>query len=164
MDLKEAILESWDRQAQIIKNLVDYVQPDQLSFLVGPGEWTIAEHFGHIHQCRRYWLSQVAPGFESDLSKLSKSESEPWSPSGDMDQIRPALTASATQIWKSMEALLTEDAKPSGGYDHPLLFLQHMIWHEGWHAGAVMAGLRLNGCETPEEWEEANIWGLWRTE
>ena len=28
----------------------------------------------------------------------------------------------------------------------------------------VFLALRLNGQEPPEEWEEPNVWGQWRTE
>ena len=38
------------------------------------------------------------------------------------------------------------------------------IWHDGWHVGLIFLGLRLNGQEPPEEWEEPNVWGQWRTE
>lgn len=49
-------------------------------------------------------------------------------------------------------------------YDNPVLLLQHMIWHDGWHVGLIFLALRLNGQEPPEEWEEPNVWGQWRTE
>jgi uncharacterized damage-inducible protein DinB len=30
-------------------------------------------------------------------------------------------------------------------YDHPVLFLQHMIWHEGYHHGQIKLALKLAG-------------------
>jgi hypothetical protein len=27
-------------------------------------------------------------------------------------------------------------------YDHPILFLQHMIWHEGYHHGQMKLALK----------------------
>ena len=39
-----------------------------------------------------------------------------------------------------------------------------MVWHDGWHVGLIFLALRLNGQEPPEEWEEPNVWGQWRTE
>jgi hypothetical protein len=39
-----------------------------------------------------------------------------------------------------------------------------MVWHDGWHVGLIFLALRLNGQEPREEWEEPNVWGLWRTE
>ena len=63
-----------------------------------------------------------------------------------------------------MEQSLTDGKEKVGFYDNPVLFLQHMIWHEGWHVGLIILGLRLSGEEPPEEWEENHIWGEWRTE
>lgn len=51
-----------------------------------------------------------------------------------------------------------------GWYDNPVLFIQHMVWHEGWHIGLIFLALRLAGQEIPEEWEETKVWGEWRTE
>jgi hypothetical protein len=30
-------------------------------------------------------------------------------------------------------------------YDHPILMLQHMIWHEGYHHGQIKLALKLAG-------------------
>ena len=61
-----------------------------------------------------------------------------------------------------------EELEPMAGehvvYDNPIPFLQHMVWHDGWHVGLIFLALRLNGQEPPEEWEEPNVWGQWRTE
>ncbi len=38
-----------------------------------------------------------------------------------------------------------------------------MVWHEGWHAGIILLALRLNGREPAEQWEETNLWGIWRS-
>lgn len=39
-----------------------------------------------------------------------------------------------------------------------------MVWHEGWHIGAILLALRVNGFDVTDEWEEENLWGQWRTE
>ncbi len=31
-------------------------------------------------------------------------------------------------------------------YDHPILMLQHMIWHEGYHHGQIKIALKRAGC------------------
>ena len=30
-------------------------------------------------------------------------------------------------------------------YDHPILMLQHMIWHEGYHHGQIKLALKVAG-------------------
>ena len=46
-------------------------------------------------------------------------------------------------------------------YDHPLLFLQHMIWHEGYHHGQIKLALKLAGHPFDDEQIGALTWDLW---
>jgi hypothetical protein len=39
-----------------------------------------------------------------------------------------------------------------------------MVWHEGYHAGLILLALRNAGQEPTEEWDEYNIWALWRVD
>jgi len=82
----------------------------------------------------------------------------------DLDLIREHLSASAAAIRAAVSDCLTEGTGPIGGYDHPILFLQHIIWHEGWHVGLISLGLRNASQEPTDVWEEENIWSEWRTE
>ncbi|MGA2096413.1 MAG: DinB family protein [Candidatus Acidiferrum sp.] len=36
-------------------------------------------------------------------------------------------------------------------YDHAILFLQHMIWHEGYHQGQIKLALNLAGRAVGDE-------------
>ena len=163
MSLKAAILESWDRQATIINNVAALIQPDQFDWVVAEGEWPIVEHLCHIHGTRRFWMKEISPDYLVGLKRLVEEKGDDWVPIRDIDLIREQLSASAIKIREIMDELL-DDPKQAGPYDHPLYFQQHMIWHEGWHTSSIMAALRVNGQEPTEEWEEPNIWGLWRTE
>jgi hypothetical protein len=46
-------------------------------------------------------------------------------------------------------------------YDHPILMLQHLIWHEGYHHGQIKLALKL--AEHPVTDEDVGIgtWGVW---
>jgi uncharacterized damage-inducible protein DinB len=164
--LQEALLESWDRQCQIVDNLANRITPDLLDAKSREGEFPIGEHLCHIHGTRRFWLSKVAPEFADGIPSLyTKKSEEEWIPSGDLPTIKKALAHSAGQIRHAMEHQLSDpEAQGQEVYDHPVFFLQHMIWHEGWHVSSIMQALRAVGQEPPEEWEEPNIWGVWRTE
>lgn len=159
-ELKNALLDSWDRQNAILTNVVNLIEPDWLGFKIADGELSIVNHLGHIHQVRSFFLSNIAPNHMDGIEKVA---ADGWSSSTDIDKIKEQLPISARQIRTAMNELLDE-GKPVGFYDHPVLYLQHMMWHEGWHVGAIMAALRLNGHDMPEEWEEPNIWAHWRTE
>ena len=161
--LKSVLLESWDRQATIINNLADLIQPDQMNFVVTPGEWPIGEHLCHIHGTRRFWMRDMNPEYLNGLERLVVEKDGEWVPISDLALIREQLKDSAVKIREIMDDLLDHPTKV-GSYDHPVYFLQHMIWHEGWHTSSILSALRVNGQEPDESWEEPNIWGLWRTE
>jgi hypothetical protein len=36
-------------------------------------------------------------------------------------------------------------------YDHPILLLQHMIWHEGYHHGQIKLALKTAGMPFDDE-------------
>lgn len=162
MNLHEAILSSWDRQARIVDAIAGLVT--EANRMAKPSEdgWSLDHQLAHIHLVRRYWLSQVAP---ERAKTLPNTFVDGWTtPIADLDAIKAALAASTPAIRAAMEEALAGEGAPVGGYDHPVLFLQHMIWHEGWHVGLMLLALRLAGHEPAEEWEEANVWGEWRTE
>jgi uncharacterized damage-inducible protein DinB len=160
----EALLDSWDRQAQIVQNLAKSITPEMYDFKSGKDEWCIGEHLCHIHGTRRFWMRAVDPNSLEGLVRLhTQISEEDWEPIRDLPQIVDGLRASADRVKETYQKQL-QSPNPQSPYDHPVLFLQHMIWHEGWHVGAIMQALRANGQERPEEWEEPNIWGVWRTE
>jgi len=46
-------------------------------------------------------------------------------------------------------------------YDHPILFLQHMIWHEGYHHGQVKLTLKMTGRPLTDQKAGRVTWGVW---
>jgi len=52
-------------------------------------------------------------------------------------------------------------------YDHPVLLLQHMLWHEGYHHGQIKLALKISGCPLSETASLASHasggrWTTWR--
>jgi uncharacterized damage-inducible protein DinB len=161
MPLAEALLDSWDRQARIVRAVADRVDETNKHQKPSADGWPLYEHLAHIHLVRRFWLSRIDP---ERAKAFPSSYRSAWTdPIDDLDQIRQLLDQSAVAIREALEPRLVA-GDPVGGYDHPVLFLQHMVWHEGWHVGLIMLGLREAGQEPPEEWEETHLWGEWRTE
>ncbi len=118
----------------------------------------------HVANTRWYWLSQATGAENENRKPLFSQGGDEWVATSDFDLILSQLSLSQRAILEWMTNALAAGTQTCGGYDHPVFFLQHMIWHEGYHAGLIMLGLRLAGAEPPEEWEEPNIWGLWRVE
>jgi uncharacterized damage-inducible protein DinB len=118
-----------------------------------------------MHGVRRFFLSQVAP--ERAAGLISAAADAEGTPLADLGAIRACLEASGKAVREAVREALDNGGPMAGGhvvYDNPVLFLQHMVWHDGWHVGLIFLALRLNGQEPPEEWEELNVWSQWRTE
>ena len=165
MDTSEALLESWDRQCRIVNSVASLIDETKRHFKPSDDGMSIDRHLTHMHGVRRFFLSQVAP--EHAASLISASADKEGTPLADLDAIKAYLVASGTAVREAVAAGLEKGGPMAGDhvvYDTPVLFLQHMVWHDGWHVGLIFLALRLNGQEPPEEWEEPNVWGQWRTE
>lgn len=46
-------------------------------------------------------------------------------------------------------------------YDHPILMLQHMIWHEGYHHGQIKLALKIAGRSLSDDDASPITWGIW---
>jgi uncharacterized damage-inducible protein DinB len=165
MDIANALLDSWDRQCKIVNSVATLI--DESNRHVQPSEdgWSLDRQLSHMHGVRRFFLSQVAPEHAKGL--VSASADNEGTPLADLDSIKKCLVDSGLAIRSAVEEGLAT-GKPMTSenitYDNAVMLLQHMVWHDGWHVGLIFLGLRLNGQEPPEEWEEPNVWGQWRTE
>jgi uncharacterized damage-inducible protein DinB len=161
MNLTDALIDSWDRQCRIVNAVASRIDAANKHAKPSEDGWTLDHQLAHIHKVRQYFLSQVAAERSASLPDVFVNA---WdTPIDDLAAIKSAVVASGDAVRCCVHDSLNAGSQLTG-YDHPVLFLQHMIWHEGWHVGLIFLGLRLAGQEPPEEWEEANVWGEWRTE
>jgi uncharacterized damage-inducible protein DinB len=162
MDLLEQLLDSWDRQARIVKSVASKIDESNRHLKPSEDGWPLDHQLAHIHLVRRFWLSNVDP---ERSARLQSSFSDGWeTPITDLDLIKSLLDDSAREIRESVREMVTKGSGKVGGYDNPVLFLQHMVWHEGWHVGLIFLALRLAGQEPTDEWSEQHVWGEWRIE
>lgn len=162
MDVSSALLDSWDRQARIVRSVAGLVNENNKVAKPSPDGWPLWVHLAHIHKVRSFFLAQLDPGLAESLPETF---SRGWSgPIDDLELIKTALDESGIAVRQAVAQAFENGQAKVGWYDNPVLFLQHMIWHEGWHVGLIFLGLRLNGEEPAEEWEEANVWGQFRME
>ncbi len=162
MDLTDALLDSWDRQCRIVDAVSSRIDESNRHFKPSEDGRPLDHQLAHIHLVRQSWLAQVAP---ERAAQLGSAFTDGWkTPIRDLDAIKAHLKESGPAIREAVRELLRNGTGEIGGYNHPVLFLQHMVWHEGWHIGLIFLGLRLAGQEPADEWEEANVWGEWRTE
>jgi uncharacterized damage-inducible protein DinB len=112
---------------------------------------------------RCFWLRRYSAEDRERLGPFPEHLLEAAGTQAELDEIRTYLAQSAQAVREATARRLAEPEADSP-YDHPILFLQHMIWHEGYHFALIHLALRNAGHEPTEEWEEANVWSQWRTE
>jgi uncharacterized damage-inducible protein DinB len=165
LQMLDVLLESWDRQCQTLDNLFELATEDLKDQRPSEDGMPIFEQFAHIHNTRRAWLSQFSPKhLEGYGRSYVQAGADEWKPVQDLAQLRELLKQSAKAVRDATREAIEAGVTERGGYDHPVFFLQHMLWHEGYHFGLIMLALRLAGTEPSEEWEEEKVWGLWRVE
>jgi uncharacterized damage-inducible protein DinB len=127
--LLEALLDSWDRNNTILLNLLRALPDGGLEARATEGRPSVAEMFTHIHYVRLVFVFEDAPEFAEELPK------EEWSTGPDPGRIADMLTNSSKAVRDAVKSRVEAGRDMNLHYDHPILLLQHMLWHEGYHHG-----------------------------
>lgn len=153
--LLPAILDSWDRNNRILVNLLRALPSGGLEARAMTGSPSVAEMFTHMIYVRLIFLSEDAPDFAIPVP------SHEWLGETDTERIAAGLNESASTVRNALENLLRSGQPMQMHYDHPLLFLQHMIWHEGYHHGQIKLVLKLSGHPMPDDQAGPLTWDVW---
>src|ERR1700689_489989 len=135
--LLEALLDSWDRNNTILLNLLRALPEGALEARAMEGSPSIAQLFTHIHYVRLVFVFEDAPEFARDVP------GEEWLAEGDPDRIGLMLNDSAKAVRDAVKGRLEAGRDMDLHYDHPILLLQHMLWHEGYHHGQIKLVLKM---------------------
>ena len=71
------------------------------------------------------------------------------------------LNQSAEAVRDAVKGRLATAREMDIHYDHPILLLQHMIWHEGYHHGQMKLALKLTGHPLDDEEAGQVTWDVW---
>jgi uncharacterized damage-inducible protein DinB len=153
--LLEALLDSWDRNNRILVNLLRALPSGSLETRATEGGPPIAELFTHIAYVRLIFVSEDAPEFSRELPEKE------WMAEPDRDRIAQMLDDSAAAVREAVKSRVEAGREMDLHYDHPILLLQHMIWHEGYHHGQIKLALKLAGSPLPNEQVGPLTWGIW---
>jgi uncharacterized damage-inducible protein DinB len=153
--LLEALLDSWDRNNTILLNLLRALPEGGLEVRVMEGSPSIAELFTHIHFVRLVFVFEDAPEFAGNLPK------EEWVDERDPDRIAQMLCESAKAVRDAVKSRVETGRDMNLHYDHPILLLQHMLWHEGYHHGQIKLALKLEGRPITDEEAGPVTWDVW---
>ncbi len=79
----------------------------------------------------------------------------------DRDGMVVMLNDSAHAVREAVQGRLQAGRQMDTHYDHPILLLQHMIWHEGYHHGQIKLTLKLAGQPLPNKDIGPLTWRVW---
>jgi uncharacterized damage-inducible protein DinB len=153
--LLEALLDSWDRNNTILLNLLRALPEGGLEARAMEGSPSIGQLFTHIHFVRLVFVYEDAPEFARKLPE------EEWAAERGSGRIAEMLNESAKVVRDAVRSRVESDQEMNLHYDHPILFLQHMIWHEGYHHGQIKLALKLAGRPISDDEAGPVTWGVW---
>jgi len=154
-NLLDALLDSWDRNNTILINLLRAIPKAALDVRAMQGSPSVAELFGHIHYVRLVFVSEDAPELGVDVP------GQEWAAEHDTDRMAQLLNDSAKAGRDAVKSRVEAGRDMDLHYDHPILLLQHMIWHEGYHHGQIKLALKLSGHPITNEEAGPITWRVW---
>jgi uncharacterized damage-inducible protein DinB len=153
--LLEALLDSWDRNNTVLVNLLRAVPEEGMDLRVTEGSPTVAEMFAHMHYVRLLFVSEDAPEIFPQDPKEERAVER------DREQMARKLGESARVVREAFLARFLAGRDLDERYDHPILLLQHMIWHDGYHHGQIKLALKVAGLAFDDEEIGAVTWDVW---
>ena len=154
--LLEALLDSWDRNNTIMLSLLRALPDGGLDVKAMESSASVAQQFMHIHHERLVSVFEEAPEFARDVPK------EEWAVERDRDRIAQMLIDSAKAVRDAVRGRVLTGRDMDLNYDHPILMLQLMLWHEGYHHGQIKLALKLAGLAISNEEAGPLTWDVWR--
>ncbi|HLH03768.1 MAG TPA: DinB family protein [Bryobacteraceae bacterium] len=155
LPLLPALLDSWDRNNRILVNLLNLIPEAALDLRATPTSASIAGLFAHIHYVRLVFVEEDAPEFAKPVP-----ENE-WKGEQDRSRLTQMLNESAEAVRNAVRGRLESGREMNQHYDHPILFLQHMIWHEGYHHGQIKLALKAAGQPLSDDEAGPLTWDIW---
>ena len=123
------------------------------------GSPSVAQLFTHIHYVRLVFVFEDAPDVGPLLAKDLPEEE--WAVERDPGRIAQMLTRSAKAVRDAVKSRVEAARDMNLHYDHPVLLLQHMIWHEGYHHGQIKLALKMAGLPITDEQAGPLTWDIW---
>jgi uncharacterized damage-inducible protein DinB len=153
--LLDALLDSWDRNNTILINLLRALPEGGLEARAMDGSPSVAELFAHVHYVRLVFVMEDAPEVAAGVPDRE------WSAGPDAGELAGMLTASAAAVRDAVKGRVEAGRGMDIHYDHPILLLQHMIWHEGYHHGQIKLALKAAGRPMTNEEAGPLTWRVW---
>jgi hypothetical protein len=111
--------------------------------------------FAHIHYVRPVLVFEDAPEFSPH------EPTDEWLAEPDRARMAQKLNESARAVRDAVKSRVEAGREMNLHYDHPILLLQHMLWHEGYHHGQIKLALKMVGHALSDKEAGPITWGVW---
>jgi uncharacterized damage-inducible protein DinB len=154
--LLDALLDSWDRNNTILLNLLRALPQGGLEARVMEGSPSVSEMFTHIHHERMVSVFEEAPEFAENVPE------QEWMIERDPHRIAQMLNESVRAVRDAIKSKVETGRDMSLNFDHPILLLQLLIFHEGYHHGQIKLALKVTGRPLTDDEAGPLTWDVWR--
>jgi len=154
--LLDAVLDSWDRSNTILLNLLRCVPEGGLQARAMAGSPSVAEMFGHMHHERMISVAEEAPAFAGEVPASE------WVVDPDPGHIEALLTESARIVRAAVRSKVERGEAMDLHYDHPILLLQLLMFHEAYHHGQIKLAWKAAGTPISDDVAGPLTWDVWR--
>lgn len=151
----DALLDSWDRNNQILIGLLRLLPPGAFDLRTHPDSPTIGEWFDHLHYCREIFVWEDAPECGHPVEEHARVVER------DVDRLTEKLNSSAQLVSGAVRSRLAAGRGMDVHYDHPILMLQHLLWHDAYHHGQIKLALKLAGQPLSDDDAGPVTWDVW---
>ncbi len=153
--LLEALLDSWERNNTILVNLLRALPEGGLGGEAN-GQQPIRCGAVHAHPlCKACVRLRGRPRVRERPARAE------WRAERDRERIAAMLNDSAEAVREAVKGRVEAGRDMDLHYDHPILFLQHMVWHEGYHHGQIKLVLKLTGRPMTNDEAGPVTWRVW---
>ena len=151
----DALLDSWRRNNVILVNLLRAIPQHAMDARATPDSPSIGQMFAHVHYVRLVFVREDAPELAVDMPR------DEWASEPDRERLAEMLDDSARIVSRVVKDRIESGRAMDRHYDHPILFLQHMIWHEGYHHGQIKLALKIAGQPLANKQAGPITWRVW---
>ena len=153
--LFDALLDSWDRNNTILVNLLHALPEGALDVRAAESSPSVGALFVHMHYVRLVFVEEDAPECARPMPDGE------WREERDRARLAQWLGESAAAVRDAVATRMRDGRAMARHYDHPILMLQHLIWHEGYHQGQIKLALKLVGQPVSDDTASPLTWGIW---
>lgn len=156
LSLLEALLDSWDRNNEVLLNLLRALPEGGLEARAMEGSPSVAEMLTHIHHERMVSVFEEAPESAGEVPRHE------WLAEPSRGRIAEMLGESAKVVRNAVRGRIEANQGTDIHFDHPIQLIQFLIFHEGYHHGQIKLALKATGSPISDAEAGPITWNVWR--